>query len=68
MLRLKQGIISKGMTVKGCAELLGISERALYNKLIGDSDFTYREYQKLSMLFPDFNMEYYLTDECPPCV
>jgi len=68
MLRLRRALDSKQMTVKNCAELIGISEKALYNKLSGANDFTYKEVRKLQAMFPDFNMDYYLSDEIQPSV
>lgn len=66
MLRLRKALDSKSMTVKSCATLIGISEKALYNKLSGASDFTYGEVKKLSVMFPDLNMDYYLSEDiCP---
>ena len=66
MLRLRRALDSKQMTVKSCAELIGISEKSLYNKLTGTNDFTYKEVRKLQAMFPDFNMDYYLSDEIQP--
>lgn len=66
MLRLRRALDSKQMTVKSCAELIGISEKSLRNKLSGSSDFTYREVKKLSAMFPDFNMDYYLAEDIQP--
>ncbi len=43
--------------------MLGISYRALYNKLTGASDFTYSEYLKLKALLPEYNIDYLLTEE-----
>ncbi len=66
MLRLRRALDSKQMTVKNCAELIGISEKSLRNKLSGSSDFTYKEVKKLSAMFPDFNMDYYLSEDIKP--
>ncbi len=66
MLRLRRALDSKQMTVKSCAELIGISEKSLYNKLTGASDFSYKEVKKLQIMFPDFNMDYYLSDDIQP--
>lgn len=63
MLRLKRVLDAKGMTMKGSASLLGISEKTLYNKITGDSEFTYGEVRKLRVMLPEYNIDFLLTDE-----
>ncbi len=63
MLRLKRVLEAKGMTVKGSAELLGISEKTLYNKITGATEFTYGEVKKLRVMLPEYNLDFLLTDE-----
>lgn len=63
MLRLKRALEAKGMTVKGSAELLGISEKTLYNKMTGASEFTYGEVKKLRVMLPEYNLDFLLTEE-----
>lgn len=60
MLRLKRVLDAKGMTMKGSAELLGISEKTLYNKITGASEFTYGEIKKLRAILPEYNMDFLL--------
>lgn len=43
--------------------MLDMADRTLYNKLIGSSDFSYPEYQKLRSLLPEYNIDYLLTAE-----
>ena len=62
MLRLKRVLEAKGITMKGSAELLGISEKTLYNKIVGASKFTYGEVKKLRVL-PEYNLDFLLEDE-----
>ena len=62
MLRLKRVLEAKGMTVKGSAELLGISEKTLYNKITGTSEFTYGEVKKLRTMLPEYNVDFLLTE------
>ena len=62
MLRLKHSLDSKGITVKGCAALLGISEKSMSNKLAGRSDFLYREARKLKSILPEYDVDYLLSD------
>ena len=63
MLRLRKALDSKRMTVKNCAALVGISEKSLYNKIYGANEFTYGEVKKLAAMFPDLNMDYYLSED-----
>lgn len=62
MLRLKQALDAKGMTMKGSAELLGISEKTLYNKIVGATEFTYGEVKKLRAMLPEYNVDFLLTE------
>lgn len=50
------------MTVKGSAELLGISEKSLYNKIVGATEFTYGEVKKLRAMLPEYNVDFLLTE------
>lgn len=63
MIRLKQALDARGITQKACSELLGISEKTLYNKLTGNSEFTYSEVQKLRIFLPEYNIDYLLADD-----
>lgn len=63
MLKLKRTLENSPIGIKGYAKLLDMSDRTLYNKLIGASDFSYHEYQKLRSLLPQYNIEYLLTEE-----
>lgn len=62
MLRLRRVLEAKGMTVKGSAELLGISEKSLYNKIAGATEFTYGEVKKLRAMLPEYNVDFLLTE------
>ena len=63
MKRLKQALDSKGITQKSCAELLGITEKTLYNKMTGNSEFTYNEVKRLRAFLPEYNIDYLLTED-----
>lgn len=65
MLRLRRALDSRGITMKSCAELLCISQKALYNKIVGKTDFMYSEVKKLSTLFPEYNIDYLLGVDDP---
>lgn len=63
MLRLKRILINSAIGVKGYAQLMEISEKALHNKLSGVVGFSYNEYKKLQELLPEYNVDYLLTDQ-----
>lgn len=63
MLKLRKAIESKGLTIKSCAKILGISEKTMQNKVSGSTDFLYREVKELSTIFPEYNMDYLLTND-----
>jgi hypothetical protein len=63
MLRIRHVLDARGITMKRCAELLCISQKALYNKIVGKTDFMYSEVKKLSTLFPEYNIDFLLTEE-----
>lgn len=63
MLKLKKTLENSPIGVKGYAKLLDMADKTLYNKLIGASDFSYPEYQKLRTLLPEYNIDYLLTVE-----
>ncbi len=65
MIRLKHILAIKQITMLSCAEFLNISEKSLYNKMAGKTDFTFRQIQKLRELLPEYNVEYLLSDEPP---
>lgn len=62
LVRLKQALDARGITQKSCAELLGISEKTLYNKLSGSSEFTYSEVKRLRAFLPEYNIDYLLAE------
>lgn len=63
MLRLKQALDTRGISQKSCAELLGISEKSLYNKIACRSEFTYSEVRRLKAFLPEYNLDYLLEDD-----
>ena len=63
MLRLRRILDTKGVSVKRCAEMLGISEKSLYNKCAEETEFTYGEVRKLKAMMPEYDMEYVLSRE-----
>lgn len=63
MLRLRRTLDAKGIPMKGCAELLGVSEKTMYNKVVGDTEFTYGEVRRLKTILPEYDMDYLLSAE-----
>ena len=63
MIRLKQALDARGITQKSCAELLGITEKTLYNKMVGASEFTYSEVKRLRAFLPEYNIDYLLAED-----
>ena len=63
MLKLKKFLDQKGLTCRMCAAEIGISEKSMYNKISGATDFTYSEFCKLRRLFPAYNMDYLMCEE-----
>ena len=63
MIRLKQALDARGNTQKSCAELLGITEKTLYNKMVGASEFTYNEVKRLRAFLPEYNIDYLLAED-----
>lgn len=58
-LNLKCELLKKGITYKQIAKLLGLGEKTIYNKINGNSEFTFSEVKKIKQtLFPDLTLEY----------
>ena len=56
---LKAEMLRNGLTVKDIMQTIGCSEKTARNKINGDTDFTYREAEKVrNVLFPGMRMEY----------
>jgi len=62
-LKLKNILESKKIPLKDYAALIGISEKTLYNKLSGATEFSYGEFQKLKTLLPEYNIDYLLMED-----
>ncbi len=62
-LKLKKVLESKGIPLKNYSALLGISEKTLYNKLTGTTEFTVGEFQKLKTVFPEYDVLYLMSDD-----
>lgn len=59
VLNIKNVLTSKGISTKSFAEFLNVSEKTAYNKLMGVTDFTYPEAEKvMEVLLPEYNARY----------
>jgi len=59
---LRAALDKKGITNRAVCELLGISDKTLYNKISGATDFTIAEALLISKnLLPEYTMEYLFT-------
>lgn len=61
MLRLRKVLDTKGISVKGCADILGITEKTMRNKLGEETEFTYGEVRKLKTMLPEYDIDYLLS-------
>ena len=60
---LRTALQQKGISVKQYAEVLGIGEKTVQNKLTGRTDFTYPEFRKTCTLLFEYNADYLFTEE-----
>lgn len=66
MLNIKNVLTAKGISTKAFAGFLNVSEKTAYNKLMGLTDFTYPEAEKvMEVLLPEYNARY-LFSRCDP--
>lgn len=66
MLNIKSVLTAKGISTKAFADFLNVSEKTAYNKLMGLTDFTYPEAEKvMEVLLPEYNARY-LFSRCDP--
>ena len=63
MLRLKHELRKKGITNKEYADLLGVSEKTIGNKLNGTTEFIYSEIKRTKTLFPEYDLDYLFSDD-----
>lgn len=53
----------KGITNRAYAEYLGITEKSVWNKLQGKTEFTLGEAQRTCLLLPEYKLDYIFTPE-----
>lgn len=57
-LKLKRILENRGRPLREYSNLLGISEKTLYNKLAGATEFTIGEYRRLKTVLPEYDVLY----------
>lgn len=62
-INLRTALQQKGISVKQYAEILGIGEKTVQNKLTGRTDFTYPEFRKTCTLLFEYNADYLFTEK-----
>lgn len=60
---LRIALRKRGIYIKQYAEILGISEKTIQNKLAGKTDFTYPEFKKTCALLFEYNPDYLFAKE-----
>lgn len=55
---LQAALRQKGISIKQYADVLGIGEKSVQNKLQGKTDFTYPEFRKTCTLLHEYNADY----------
>lgn len=60
---LRTALYQKGISIKQYAEVLGVGEKTVQNKLAGKTDFTYPEFKKTCALLFEYNADYLFATE-----
>lgn len=60
---LRTALQQKGISVKQYAEVLGVGEKTVQNKLTGRTDFTYPEFRKTCTLLFEYNADYLFAEK-----
>lgn len=60
---LRIALQQKGVSIKQYAEILGVGEKTVQNKLKGKTDFTYPEFRKTCTLFFEYNADYLFAEK-----
>ncbi len=60
---LRTALYRKGISAKQYAEILGVGEKTVQNKLAGKTDFTYPEFRKTCALLFEYNADYLFATE-----
>lgn len=60
---LRTTLFQKGISMKQYAELLGVGDKTIQNKMTGKTDFTYPEFKKTCTLLSEYNADYLFTEK-----
>lgn len=60
---LRAILIQKGISMKQYAELLGVGDKTIQNKMAGKTDFTYPEFKKTCILLSEYNADYLFAEK-----
>lgn len=63
MRRMRRILDARGLSMRACADLIGVSEKSFYNKMTGATDFTYQEVKKIKTILPEYDIDYLLSEE-----
>lgn len=67
MLNIKVALENKNISTKALAAFLGVSEKTAYNKLMGITEFTYSEAERITEhLLPEYNTRYLFSKRSEP--
>lgn len=58
----------KGIKVKGFAEIIGMSEKTMYNKLMEESEFSDGEARKIKAVLPEYDIDYLLSSDASTAI
>ena len=59
---LETALRNEGISQTKLAEILGISEKSVYNKINGKSEFTITEYRKVCTILSKYSKEWLFTE------
>lgn len=63
LVNLRNVLNRKGISVKQYADVLGVGEKTVRNKMSGVTDFTYTEFKKTCTMLPEYNADYLFSQE-----
>ncbi|MEF9839432.1 MAG: DNA-binding protein [Lachnospiraceae bacterium] len=55
---LRNALTHRGLTIKQYAEVLGVGNKTIQNKMADKTDFTYPEFKKTCALLSEYNADY----------
>ncbi|MEG1492253.1 MAG: helix-turn-helix transcriptional regulator [Oscillospiraceae bacterium] len=60
---LRITLLQKGISMKQYAELLGVGDKTIQNKMSGKTDFTYPEFKMTCTLLSEYNADYLFSEK-----